>query len=832
MQLKIDPNANYALALEGGGAKGAYQIGAWRALREAGIRISAVSGTSVGAMNGALIAMGDLEKAEGVWRDIRYSKVMDVDDEAMRKLVRGDLRGLDLREAAEQFRQVVRNRGFDVTPLYNWMKDVVSEKAVRESDTEFYIVTYSLTDQKELELRARDLPDGALIDMLLASAYLPVFRNEKLGGKRYADGGVRDVLPLHVLLENGYRDIIALRLYGIGVERPLRIPHTAHIHTIEPVADLGGTLDFTPEQSRKNLLVGYYDTQRFLYGLKGKQWYIDSRWTEDEAYSFLCARLKRQLTAAGETVTRRRLHETVLPALARKLDAPRGGYNELAVAWLEAAAEASALDRWHVYTETELAAALGDGQDPAVCKAVLDELLTPRRLAGLPGGTTRSGEKELNVCLMNDSFPPVIDGVANAVQNYAQVITAELGRCAVVTPEYPDAVDDYPYPVIRFPSVNTGKLTSGYRTGNPLSPATISRLSGMGFGLIHTHCPMMSAILARSLREVIDVPLVFTYHTKYDVDIAKAIRGELLQSTAIKLLVSNIAACDDVWVVSRGAGENLRGLGYQGSYTVMPNGVDLPRGRVGDGALRAMSGEWDLPEGVPVYLFIGRIMWYKGLRLLADGLAKLRAAGRDFRMVFIGDGQDRPEVTKYLRGLGLEDRCIFTGAIRDRETVRAWYCRADLLLFPSTFDTNGLVVREAAACGLASLLIRGSCAAEGIEDGRTGILIDESAEALFGALTAPGMDRETFGRIGQTAMDEIYLSWEDSVRAAWARYQTVLELWRKGELRRKKAPFDGLFDKSGDMMETLGLARTQSREALSQLNRELGRARGSMDRYL
>ena len=72
--------------------------------------------------------------------------------------------------------------------------------------------------------------------------------------------------------------------------------------------------------------------------------------------------------------------------------------------------------------------------------------------------------------------------------------------------------------------------------------------------------------------------------------------------------------------------------------------------------------------------------------------------------------------------------------MHDREIVRAWYTRADLLLFPSTFDTNGLVVREAAACGLGSLLVRGSCAAEGITDGRNGILIEENAASLAAVL--------------------------------------------------------------------------------------------------
>ena len=145
--------------------------------------------------------------------------------------------------------------------------------------------------------------------------------------------------------------------------------------------------------------------------------------------------------------------------------------------------------------------------------------------------------------------------------------------------------------------------------------------------LLHTHCPIASAILARSLREVVDAPLVLTYHTKYDIDIAKAVKSRLLQESAIRALVQNVNACDEVWVVSRGAGENLRSLGYEGAYTVMENGVDVPRGRVSAAAVAAATAGYDLPDGVPLFLFVGRLMWYKGLHIILDALRALREQG-------------------------------------------------------------------------------------------------------------------------------------------------------------------------------------------------------------
>ncbi len=410
-----------------------------------------------------------------------------------------------------------------------------------------------------------------------------------------------------------------------------------------------------------------------------------------------------------------------------------------------------------------------------------------------------------SVCLFNDSFPPLIDGVANTVVNYAQELTA-LGRKAmVVTPEHPEADDTrFPFPVQRYPSVDTRRLV-GYLAGYPFSPEVVRQLKNMKVDLLHSHCPVMSTILARSIREVVDAPLVFTYHTKFDVDAAKILKARLLTESALYLLASNISACDEVWVVSRGAGENMRSIGYQGDYYVMPNGVDMPRGRVSDEAVAEATAGYDLPDGVPVFLFVGRIMWYKGLRIILDALRLLQAEGQDFRMVFIGGGTDADEVRDYAAPLG--EKCVFTGAISQRETLRAWYCRADLFLFPSSYDTNGLVVREAAASDLASVLIRGSCAAEGVEDGVDGFLIDENAGAMAARLREICRDPECMARVGRQAGERLYLSWADAVKMADERYGVVIENYRMGRYDDHHKPMDNMLNAHGSMMEALAKVR-------------------------
>lgn len=385
-------------------------------------------------------------------------------------------------------------------------------------------------------------------------------------------------------------------------------------------------------------------------------------------------------------------------------------------------------------------------------------------------------DNKINVCLLNDSFPPVIDGVANAVVNYADIIQRKYGDAVVVTPGYPGAVDNYPYPVVRYPSLDTTKLV-GYRTGIPYWPGALREVGQYNIDILHTHCPLVSTLIARALRSQLDVPIVLTYHTKFDIDIKNAIELGFIQSAAIKFIVSNIEACDEVWVVSEGAGQNLRTLGYTGDFLVMENGVDFPKGKTPQEAIDRVAAECGLRPDVPTFLYVGRMMWYKGIRIILDGLARAKALGTPFRMVFVGDGGDFDAIRRHAASVGLGDDCVFTGLVRDRQKLRAYFSSADLFLFPSTFDTNGIVVREAAACSLASVLVRGSSAAEGIEDGRHGILIEENASALAAAVMKAARDLKAVRAMGRTAADEIYLSWEDAVGRAGERYPSVMEAY-------------------------------------------------------
>lgn len=358
MELKIDNSKTYAIALEGGGAKGGYEIGVWQALDEAGIKYNAVSGTSVGALNGGLMAMRDLPRAIDAWNDMKLGKVIELDEEQEENLSRafnGDIGLDDVQRLIPEALEIIKNRGLDVAPLRAWVREVVDAKTIKESDVELYIATVSITDRKALEVKVNDLPEDQICDMLLASAYHPTFRLEKLGGKFYTDGGFVDTLPLHALVTNGYKDIIAVRIPGIGHNRRFKMPDDVNVTYIATNADLGGVLNFDAEQSRRDMAIGYLDAKRVLYGLYGKHYYIERSMTDREALNML-------LDSLETGVNLRQFCERDLPRVARHLDA-EGDYYELLIAVLEDAAAKQDIDNMRIYKDTELVAKLEESRE-------------------------------------------------------------------------------------------------------------------------------------------------------------------------------------------------------------------------------------------------------------------------------------------------------------------------------------------------------------------------------------------------------------------------------------------------------------------------------------
>ena len=366
IKLQLDPTKEYGIVLEGGGAKGAYQVGAWAALLEAGIKIKGIAGTSVGALNGALMCMDDLREAEKLWDNISWSQVMDIDDTLIEQWKARDFSSLSLHELLAEGKRILKDRGLDITPLKQLIERTIDEDKIFQSDKEFFVSTISLSDRKPLIVNMKEVAEGEMKDMLLASAYLPGFKRERLGGKLYADGGGANNVPVDVLADRGYKDIIVIRIYGLGydTEKSFVIPEDVSLYHIAPRQNLGGILEFDKKKTRRNRKLGYLDGKRLLYGLAGKRYYIDA--SGSEAYYFdnmmseaelLKGYLMRGILQEEleEPFGYRKYTEVIFPRLAQEFGLEKDwDYRDLYVSVLEHLAGKLRISRMRVYSVPEL----------------------------------------------------------------------------------------------------------------------------------------------------------------------------------------------------------------------------------------------------------------------------------------------------------------------------------------------------------------------------------------------------------------------------------------------------------------------------------------------
>lgn len=381
----------------------------------------------------------------------------------------------------------------------------------------------------------------------------------------------------------------------------------------------------------------------------------------------------------------------------------------------------------------------------------------------------------LKIAIGTDAFPPTTDGISNVAQNYAKVLNEKYCKASVITPKNPNAKDgQYPYEIFRYKSWWVPSK-EGYSVGWPFSDKLHYEIINRHFDLLHSHAPLATSYYFRCVNRKKRIPTVLTYHTKYEYDVDLRVPTQYGKDFAYRFLLNNINAADEVWLTSEGSIESLRKFGYEGDYIVMPNGCDLPKRDFTDVEINALKMRYNIPRDIPVFIYAGRMIWYKNIKSIFEACKILKDYGEDFRLILLGFGADEKEIKRLYRNLNLDDKIVWTGKILDREDLQKHYAAADMLLFPSTFDTNGLVVREAASCKTPSLLIDGSCAAENIVDGVTGFLCDDTSKAIAERVKSVMHKKQHMANVGKNAQNDIYISWDDIVGKAFERYQIVID---------------------------------------------------------
>lgn len=339
------------LALEGGGAKGSYQVGAYLALKELGFKFDYIVGTSIGAINGAVLAQGDEELAKDIWLDIKYSTVVDADDERIYKFVNEDLTLKNFREKFLLIKDVISEGGFDTTPFKQLLDKYIDEDKVRNSDIKFGLVTVDLSHFRPIEIFIDEMEKGTLKEYLYASSNLPVFKQEPIRGRYLIDGGFYTNNPVK-MLEDKCDKIVNIILYP---ERKIpELNPDVELITIAPREKLTDIMNFTSSEARRGINLGYYDTYKVIENLLGDRYYI--RPFEESESLEIIIKLYKELEKNGETeYTLRKFIERGIPRYIIREDIEKdSNYKEIIAYALEKMAIELKVEQFKIYELREL----------------------------------------------------------------------------------------------------------------------------------------------------------------------------------------------------------------------------------------------------------------------------------------------------------------------------------------------------------------------------------------------------------------------------------------------------------------------------------------------
>jgi 1,2-diacylglycerol 3-alpha-glucosyltransferase len=334
----------------------------------------------------------------------------------------------------------------------------------------------------------------------------------------------------------------------------------------------------------------------------------------------------------------------------------------------------------------------------------------------------------VRVGLFTNNYLPMLGGVARAVETMRVTLEALGHQVVVIAPRMAGAVGAPG--ILRVPAVPAPTYPD-FALPLPLSPGWVRRIAALDLDIFHAQHPFLLGGAARRLARRLGRPLVFTYHTLYDKYAHYVpLPRPLVARQAVRWSTRFANQADLVIAPSAGLAARLRTQGVGRPTVVLPTGVDLTRFRPGDAAAaRAALG---LPAAPPLALYVGRLDREKNLALLLQAFERMADRHPGVELVLVGRGTQEAALRRQLRGRGVGARIHFAGGIGLDAVVR-YYQAADLFLFASTTETQGLAVLEAMAVGLPVVAVRASGVEEAVVDGVSGLLVPEEPEAFAGA---------------------------------------------------------------------------------------------------
>jgi len=355
----------------------------------------------------------------------------------------------------------------------------------------------------------------------------------------------------------------------------------------------------------------------------------------------------------------------------------------------------------------------------------------------------------VRIALFTNNYLPFCGGVTISVETLRRGLESSGHEPWVFGPWLAGA-EDVSAKVVRYPSIPVATYPE-FALAVPYSRRIDRLVTALDFDVIHAHHPFLLGPAARRLARRNRRPLVFTYHTRYEkyahyVPLPRA----LVQSAALRISAGFAAQADAVLAPSAVIRGELHARGVRTPIAVVPTGVDLARFRPGDRAAARRS--LGVADGEPLVLYVGRLDREKSVDRVLAAFERVASTVPAARLALIGQGTETQRLSRMAAALPVADRIRFLG-LRPHDTLAECYQAADVFLFASETETQGLVLAEAAACGLPAVAVDAPGCDEVVRDGETGILTKGDPAALAEAVIGLLLDPERRRAMGRRARE-------------------------------------------------------------------------------
>lgn len=325
------------------------------------------------------------------------------------------------------------------------------------------------------------------------------------------------------------------------------------------------------------------------------------------------------------------------------------------------------------------------------------------------------------VLFVCDTYFPTYDGVINVFDMYANALLNAGYNVMAYVPAYKGKVYVKNYPVISAGSFFSKKLN--YQVPSPFTGRKTNKyLERLKIDFIHCHSPFFLGRHAVSIHRKRKIKMVTTFHSQYKKDLKKSVKSDLLTNILLKYLMHTFNGSDEVWTVSEACKRIIIDYGYKGKVEIIPNGTDFEASK-NYPLEREEAKKLYNTENLPVFLFVGRLVENKNIIFIANVLGYLKKCGLKFKMLFAGDGPDRDKLVKALQNNNVEKETTLLGHISDKKQLASVYSAADLFLFPSDYDTDSIVQKEAASRFLPGVFIENSATSYNVKDKINGFVL-------------------------------------------------------------------------------------------------------------